>query len=77
MEIRNIPIEVMADLQKRFTYHNPKNDQPERYTAIRETARNFAELIVASSPKSREQSLALTNLEEAVMWANAAIARNE
>jgi hypothetical protein len=27
-------------------------------------------------PESREKSLAITNLEQAVMWANAAIARN-
>jgi hypothetical protein len=29
------------------------------------------------TPVSREQSLALTHLEEVVMFANAAIARNE
>lgn len=27
-------------------------------------------------PESREKSLAVTNLEESVMWANASIARN-
>jgi hypothetical protein len=32
---------------------------------------------VEHTPESREQSLALTNLEQAVMWANAAIARRE
>jgi len=32
---------------------------------------------VANTPESREQSLAITALEEAVMWANAAIARRE
>ena len=29
------------------------------------------------APQSREQSLALTNVEQAIFWANAAIARNE
>lgn len=29
------------------------------------------------TPKSREQSTALTNLDQVVFWANAAIARNE
>lgn len=33
--------------------------------------------VVAPAPDSREKSLALTHLEDAVMWANAAIARNE
>ena len=36
-----------------------------------------AHLIVTLTPKSREQSLALTKLEEAIMHANSAIARNE
>lgn len=65
------------ELAKRFTYHAPKPGQPERYTRLRDAAKTFAELIVSEVPASREQSLALTNLEEAVMWANAGIARNE
>jgi hypothetical protein len=65
------------ELDRRFTYHTPKGDQPERYTALRASARLFAMAIVSNTPESREQSLALTNLEQAVMWANAAIARNE
>lgn len=67
----------MSDLENRFTYHAPKADQPKRYTAIREAAKMYAELIVDITPQSREQSIALTKLEEAVFWANAAIARNE
>jgi hypothetical protein len=66
-----------ADLAKRFTYHPPKGSQPERYVAIREMAKELATLIVQCSHESREQSLALTKLEECSMWANAGIARNE
>lgn len=66
------------ELYKRFTYHPPKNsEQAGRYESIRDYAYGMARHIVANSPTSREQSLALTNLELAVMWANAAIARNE
>jgi hypothetical protein len=65
------------ELALRFTYHPPKENQPARYTGIRNRARELADLIVQYTPASREQSLALTKLEEAVMWANAAIARNE
>ena len=65
------------DIEKNFTYHAPKPGQPERYTMIRETARELAEVIEAECPDSREKSLAFTKLEEAVMWANASIARNE
>ncbi len=64
-------------LDKDFVYHPPKADQPERYVNIREMAKHFAAGIMDMTPVSREQSLALTSLEEAVFWANAAIARNE
>jgi hypothetical protein len=65
------------DLDNRFTYHAPKNDQALRYEMIRDRARQFAEFINEKCPDSREKSLAVTHLEDAVMWANAAIARNE
>ena len=67
----------IEELNKRFTYHPPKDDQPQRYTDIRRNAHTLAALIDASCPDSREKSLALTALEEAVFWANASIARNE
>jgi len=66
-----------AEFEKRFTYHSPKADQPARYQELREAAKSFALLIAKNSPQSREQALALTNLEQACFWANAAIARNE
>jgi hypothetical protein len=72
---------TVADLSERiandFTHHPPKGDQVERYAMIRAGAKTLAGDILLLTPASREQSLALTNLEQAVMWANAAIARNE
>lgn len=65
------------DLENRFTYHAPKPGQGSRYETIRTRAREFATLVGEFCPDSREKSLAITHLEEAVMWANAAIARNE
>jgi hypothetical protein len=67
----------MTTLADVYTYHAPKGDQQERYVALRNAALAFAQLIVASTPQSREQSVALTNVQQAVMWANAAIAINE
>lgn len=64
------------ELDKRFTYHAPKGDQPEKYEQIRSFAREFANMLEGICPDSREKSLAMTNLEQAVMWANASIARN-
>lgn len=69
--------EMQSRLDNSFTYHSPKEDQPARYVLIREMAKTLAELIVGETPKSREQSLAITHLEDAVMWANKAIACNE
>lgn len=60
-----------------FVYHKPFGSQPERYVAIREKAKELATLIQSATPQSREQSVALTNLQQAVMWANASIAINE
>lgn len=65
------------DIEKNFTYHPPKPGQPERYGVIRMEAKELAMVIDKCCPDSRERSLAFTKLEEAVMWANAAIARNE
>ena len=63
--------------ENNFTYHSPKEDQAARYGEIRSSAKILAELIDKDCPDSREKSLAFTKLEEAVMWANASIARNE
>lgn len=65
------------EIEHRFTYHAPKKGQPEKYEAIRDLAKTLAHFIEDVCPDSREKSLAFTNLEQAVMWANAAIARNE
>lgn len=67
----------LTDLDNRFVHHPPKGDQAVRYGHIRQEARELAAFIDVSCPDSREKSLAITHLEEAIMWANAAIARNE
>lgn len=64
-------------IENSFTYHAPKGDQAKRYETMREMAKRFAIFIVANTPESREQSLAITKLDEVVMWANASVARNE
>jgi hypothetical protein len=66
-----------AEIENRFSYHAPREGQPEKYEAIRAKAKELARLIVATCPESREQSTALTKLEECAFWANAAVARRE
>lgn len=68
---------TQTDLRHRFMYHQPFGNQPQRYQELRNAGYDFAMLVAATTPESREQSLALTKIEEAIMWANAAIARNE
>ena len=77
MELYTADSKMKARLDNDFTYHAPKDDQVKRFGTLRHDAKLMAGTIVAMTPPSREQSLALTALEEAVMWANAAIARNE
>ncbi len=73
----DIPERVLHQINRSFVYHRPKNDQQDRYAYLREQARSLAISIAEHTPPSREQSIALTKLEEALMFANAAIARNE
>lgn len=63
-------------IENNFTYHSPKEGQPEKYQKLREEAKKLAYLIKELVPAGREQSVALTNLETAIFWANAGIARN-
>ena len=66
---------MKKEIELRFTYHSPNPVQTQHYTVIRGRAKRLAETFAALCPDSRERSLAITKLEESVMWANAAIAR--
>lgn len=69
--------EMITEIGRRFAHEEPHGDQPYRYNQIRSACRDLAELIVEITPQSREQSLALTALEEVSMWANKAIGRSQ
>lgn len=64
------------ELQNRFSYHAPNSWQVDAYQALRDKARELAELMDSLCPDSRELSVAMTQLETSIFWANAAIARN-
>ncbi|MCO6436533.1 MAG: hypothetical protein J5J06_05550 [Phycisphaerae bacterium] len=65
-------------IEHNFTHHVPVNEAVCRLHAdVRKACRKAALDIAFLCPESRERSLALTKLEEAMMWANAAIARNQ
>jgi hypothetical protein len=62
-------------IERAFTYHAPKGDQAQRYEKLRFKAKELALLMTELCPDSRERSFAIGKIEEAVFWANAAIAR--
>lgn len=64
-----------ADLENRFTYHAPPPENTQKFVQIRGEVRRVAELLNDLCPESREKSLAVTHLEDAVFWAIASIAR--
>ena len=68
---------TQEQIDNTFTYHKPFSTQLERYQAIRSKAKELAETFKDNASPSRELSLAFTNLQQAVMWANASIAINE
>lgn len=66
-----------SDIINRFTYHPPRNEREiKAYEVIREAGKKLAWFLNEICPESRELSLALTHLEEVIMWANASVARN-
>jgi len=65
------------DLARRFNHHAPRGNQVELYVDNRARYLALAEHIAALGGNSRELSLAITALEESLMWANAHIARND
>lgn len=65
------------ELKNIFTYHAPTINQTQDYEQIRRQALDFADLVNTICPESREKSLAITSIQQAVMWANAAKAIHE
>jgi hypothetical protein len=63
-------------LENHFSHHPPTDDRiAKMHEAVREHCKGLA-AVFTFLPQVRERSLALTKIEEAMMWANACIARN-
>lgn len=65
------------DIEHRFAYHAPGPLKVEVHGDIRQVGWTIADYFNSVLPEGREKALALTKIEEAVMWANAAVARGE
>ena len=65
-----------TELQNRLWNHTPSAEGIELILQMRQNALRWSKDIINKVPPSREQSLALTKIEEALFWANAGIARH-
>lgn len=64
------------DIDNRFNYHPPKNaDRVQAHEVVRDACHQVALLFNTLLPEGREKSTAVTKLEEAMFWGNAAVAR--
>lgn len=59
-----------------FRYHSPNPEDVQKYAAINQAAKNFAEVVRQNCPYSADYKDAIRKIREARMTANAAIALN-
>lgn len=64
------------EIAHRVTYHKPSPETVEKHQDVRHHVSTLMANFQLLLPDSREASLCMTKLEEALFWANAAIARN-
>lgn len=62
-------------IDNRIKHHPPSADAITCHQAVRDMARSALVTIQQVCPSSAERTLAERKIEEAMMWANAAIAR--
>jgi hypothetical protein len=65
------------DLRNRFEYHAPNEAKKTAHEKIRWECHCLADLFNELLPDGRDKALAITQLEIAMFWANASIARNQ
>lgn len=67
-----------GDLENRFAFHAATTEEKrDAHALVRRNCKEVAETLDWLLPEGREKALAITKLEEAMFWANAALARKE
>lgn len=56
-------------VKRSLTNVRPSDEAIRNIEAVRDSAKRLVDIIFDACPESRERSLALTHLEETVMWA--------
>lgn len=69
--------DIDDELENKFTYHAPRDDaQVATYQRVRAAGLELARAIAEAAPQCEERKVAINQVDAAVMWANAAIARH-
>lgn len=65
-----------SDIAHRFAFHPATTEEKrDAHTSVRQQCRQLADFLNDKLPDGRDKSVAITKLEEAMFWANAALAR--
>lgn len=65
------------DIAHRFAFHATTEEKRDEHTSVRQACRRLADELNERLPEGREKSLAITNPEQVMFRANAAIARTD
>jgi hypothetical protein len=66
--------QLLDDIANRFGFHPATAQTGPMHDEVRDAFAALARYVASSVPSGRHQALALTALQESMMWANAAIA---
>jgi DUF438 domain-containing protein len=65
----------MIDIANRFSFHKATEVTAPKHDEVRSLLKQTATTLAIILPAGRETAVVMTKLEEAMFWANAAIAR--
>jgi len=75
MAQQRISPETRRRLDVIFNHHAPAGDKAKRHEAVRAVCKHAAINVLQLTPSGPEQAEAIKKFQEAMFWANAAIAR--
>ncbi len=64
-------------LEFNFVHHSPAKEQIEKYDTIRKKFKEVSALVNEVCTDGREKNQSMVNIEQAMFWANASIARDK
>lgn len=64
-------------IEKTYAYHKPSQQGIDKIKTLREAFSSLHNLVKETAPETRERAVAVTNLEQAAMWAIKAVVCND